>query len=212
MKKSIRAVIDGLREKKERVGATDRSRQRASSPMYSRAAVHESGHTLLGWFSLYAKNVQSVIIHGDGGGATHFASRIDRPAACWDMIVVVLAGVAAEMAVFGSGGRGAKKDFETARTFAQKIIAEESARVPAVCPWKHIKMDKSLDFRTVFSPAPSKRECEILRICYDRARSLLLTHCAVLDKLTAELDKKGSLTEADLLRLLGPRPWTRLGR
>jgi len=208
------------------IGGLEKKSSIVSEPERRIVAYHESGHTLIGYFTPGADPVQKVSIVPRGRGALGYTLQApleDRYLMSHDEIIgrirVLMGGRAAEEIVFGQISTGASDDIEKASRIARDMLTVYG-------------MSRKLPNLSLVSgaaggflgqeppPAPHSAEIEqligeeqiqILRQCYDEAKQFLTERRALLETLAQRLLKQEKIDAHDLLEILGPRPVERGG-
>jgi hypothetical protein len=169
-----------------------------------RAAAHESGHALVAWSSIHVSKVTGARLRGSGDGTVHYDIRSDTylHSVAWDATAIGLAGLAGEIAAFGTVRSGdAEDDLVKARADVERIVAGGWAR-----PWAAVP-GVGLDIGAMFASPPSPAVSTVLRECYLRARAVILQRPDLFTLLQRELLERGEIDAVGIERLLGPRPW-----
>jgi cell division protease FtsH len=186
-------------------------------------AFHESGHALVGHMTPGADPVQKISIIPRAQGALGYTLQMpleDRyllsRAELLDRVRVLLAGRASEDVVFGAISTGASDDLEKASQIVRDMLT--------VYGMSRTAPNLSLVNRRVASylgggveQAPhsdelaellDKEVIDILRDCYEQAKSLLQRERRRLDALAHRLLLEENLDRDAVLEILGPRPST----
>jgi cell division protease FtsH len=114
----------------------------------ARSAVHEAGHVLLAWDCAHVKSIERVTIRPKDprlGGVTEVAfhpSAIRNEAAMRELIVIYMAGRAAEEELLGFAGLGVLDDYVKALRLALCILAKIT--VEEVETLSHEELDRRL--------------------------------------------------------------------
>jgi len=183
-------------------------------------AYHESGHTLVGWFTPDCDPVRkvSIIPRGMAGGVTLFLPLEDKKLHSRSELVALikslLGGRAAEELFVGEITTGASNDLERATDIARRMVCD-------------FAMAENLGLRTYgtknraafldygygdkdYSEDAAKRIDEAIdRLtsdCYREVKELLERHRDNLERLAQELIERETLNEQDIAAILGPRP------
>ncbi len=207
---AMERVVGGL-EKKNRVLNENERRT---------VAYHESGHTLVGYFTPGADSVEKVSIVPRGRGALGYTLQApleDRylmsRSELLGRIRTLLGGRAAEELVFGEISTGASDDLEKASRLARDMLTVYgmSERLP------NLSLSRGQAGFLGQGPegAPhsgeieqmiGQEQLEILRTCYADAKRVLTARRAQLEALAQRLLAQEKLDASDLLEILGPRP------
>lgn len=168
----------------------------------NRAAVHEAGHAVTVWCCTLVREVGDVTIEHKQGGLTSFWTfKQETPESHWCGIVILLAGMAAEIAVFGktrSGGCG--PDLTLAREKAKHLV--KSRRVTP--PWRVPQRRRSMQFDKMFVAIDPAQE-RILNECYSMAHAILESYGGNFYRVVSVLLTKKTAAASDLAAVLGSR-------
>jgi cell division protease FtsH len=208
---AMERVIGGL-EKKNRV-LNEKERRTV--------AYHESGHTLIGWFTPGADPVQKVSIVPRGRGALGYTLQApleDRflmsKAELLGRIRTLLGGRAAEETVFGEISTGASDDLEKASRIAREMLTVYgmSKRLPNLSLAQNVQGGflgqgpQGAPHSGEIEQAIGEEQLEILRDAYAEAKQLLAEKRPQLEALAQRLLAQEKLEGTDILEILGPRP------
>lgn len=170
--------------------------------------VHEAGHAVLAWYCTAVVDVTCVNVRRDsgakaGGHVSYRSLPVSSPAAVWCDVVVSLAGLAAELMVFGSffSGRCAS-DLSCARRGAEAIVRSGYEPPGGLGP------GPSLPFDRMFADPLPDQELRVLRAAYRVARDILEERSEDLSRLSQLLISRPVVGGADLRSVLGRRPFT----
>ncbi len=191
-----------------------------------KTAYHEAGHTILAWVLPGANRVHKVTIvpRGQTLGTTQMLPSEDRMSMAEselrDQLVVLLAGRAAELLIYGEGTVGAQNDLERATAIARRMVTSwgMSKQIGPVA----FKMSDDDPFlgremhqQRLFSEHTMERIDEeigrILREAAERANKVLTDNRDKLEKLSAKLVEKEELDDEDITLVLGPSVQSRTG-
>jgi cell division protease FtsH len=208
---AIERVIGGL-EKKGRV----------LNPKERRTvAYHESGHALVGYFTLGADPVQKISIVPRGRGALGYTLQApleDRYLMSRDEILgrirTLMGGRAAEELVFGEISTGASDDIQKASRIAREMLtvygmSDKLRNLSLVGePYEGFLGASGRDapHSAAIEQEIGAEQLEILTRCYSEAKQLLTERRAQLEKLAERLLAQEKVDGDDLLEILGPRP------
>jgi len=208
---AMERVIGGL-EKKNRV-LNEKERRTV--------AYHESGHTLIGWFTPGADPVQKVSIVPRGRGALGYTLQApleDRflmsKGELLGRIRTLLGGRAAEETVFGEISTGASDDLEKASRIAREMLTVYgmSKRLPNLSLAQNVQGGflgqgpQGAPHSGEIEQAIGEEQLEILRDAYAEAKQMLAEKRDRLEALAQRLLAQEKLESADILEILGPRP------
>lgn len=174
-----------------------------------RTAVHEAGHALAAWRCSKVVEIRCVTIDGPTGGFVDYAAPPPRTAdELWCQLVIILAGIAAELAVYRTTRSGpAERDLRFARRRA-RMLAALGGPAP---PWTlRTKEPPAQRFERLYERPLSAGEATALRVGYDKARLLIRDSHAQHGRLVALLLHQHTLDHAAMRVLLGSRAWVRL--
>jgi cell division protease FtsH len=208
---ALERIIGGLEKKSSIVSAFERRI----------VAYHESGHTLIGYFTPGADPVQKVSIVPRGRGALGYTLQApleDRYLMSHDELIgrirVLMGGRAAEEIVFGQVSTGASDDIEKASRIARDMLTVYgmsrklpnlslvSRATPSFLGQEPPPIPHSVEIEQWIG----EEQLEILRRCYEEAKQFLTEKRALLETLTQRLLKQEKIDAHDLLEVLGPRP------
>lgn len=169
-------------------------------------AVHEAGHTLATWFCTDVVCIDRVTINGMRDGSANYAGRteyslVDRSENTWSHAVIKLAGMAAEVKVFGrTHSYGCSGDLQG--------VLQTLRRVAKPPVWPPPTSTVALAFDRMFVQPLPKHEVEMLNLCLRYATDLLNAHESKFEKIIQLLRSRRSVRETDLARVLGSRKAT----
>jgi len=208
---AMERVIGGL-EKKNRV-LNEKERRTV--------AYHESGHTLIGWFTLDADPVQKVSIVPRGRGALGYTLQApleDRFLMSRDELLgrirTLLGGRAAEETVFGEISTGASDDLEKASRIARDMLTVYgmSKRLPNLSLASNAQGGflgqgpQSAPHSGEIEQQIGEEQLEILSEAYAEAKRILAGKRDRLEALAQRLLAHEKLEHGDLIEILGERP------
>lgn len=179
-------------------------------------ALHESGHAVAGWFLEHADPLLKVSIVARSSGALGFAQHLPGEAgllpkeAILDKIAVAVAGRAAEELFVGKITTGAKDDLDKVTKMAYAMVT-----VHGMCPelglLSYSQQTRSDQFYKPFSEERGRHiDHEVRAIVdaqYERTKALLREKQGLVHALADSLAAKETLVYADLLEILGARPF-----
>ena len=208
---AMERVIGGL-EKKNRV-LNEKERRTV--------AYHESGHTLIGWFTPGADPVQKVSIVPRGRGALGYTLQApleDRFLMSREELLgrirTLLGGRAAEETVFGEISTGASDDLEKASRIARDMLTVYgmSKRLPNLSLASNVQGGflgqgpQGAPHSGEIEQKIGEEQLEILTETYAEAKRLLAEKRDRLEALAQRLLAQEKLEYADLVEILGERP------
>lgn len=205
-------------EAAERVMAGPQKKTRVISEKEKRAvAFHESGHTLVGMLMPHGDPVHKVTIipRGMAMGYTLPLPTEDRylvtKSQILDQVAMALGGRAAEELVFGQISTGAQNDLEKSTSMVRQMITEYGMSEdlgPMTFGQRHDQiflgrdMARERDYGEEVAAAIDREVREVVMEQYQRARQILITHRATLNKLAVALIEKETLLADELLALV----------
>jgi cell division protease FtsH len=183
-------------------------------------AFHESGHTLVGWFTPGADPVQKVSIVPRGRGALGYTLQApleDRylmsEAELLGRVRTLLGGRAAEQVVFGEISTGASDDLEKASHIVRQMLTVYgmSKKVPNLSLAEGGQGTflgqgpRELPHSPAIEQSIGDEMLAILNRELESAKALLTERRAQLDALAARLLAREKIDEHDLVEILGER-------
>lgn len=170
-----------------------------------RTAVHESGHAIAAWSCSIVHNVSMTTIEAAHGGSVKFSmSLVKTDDAAWCMLVISLAGMAAEAMVYPkSHARAAQNDLVAARKLSRQLAGSTP-------PWPSTSLFQVMPFDRMYKEPLSPAELLVLNHGYRMAKHVLKAHGGTFYKLIALLLKQRSASEEDVKKLLGGRAFVRI--
>lgn len=205
---AIERVIGGL-ERKTRVLAP---REKTT------IAYHEAGHAVAGWFLEHSNPLLKVSIIPRGSNALGYAQYQPKDQYLYsgeqlmDQMCLTMGGRCAEALIFGRISSGAQDDLQKITNSAYEQITrygmskkiglvsytdEGSAEQPSVAKLYSSETARMID----------EEVRELVNAAYKRTYELLEKHKEGLEAVAKRLLEKEVLHEADLLELLGARPF-----
>ena len=207
---AIERVIAGLEKKNKLINPHEREV----------VAYHESGHAIVGHFTVGADPVQKVSIVPRGIGALGYTLQTpleDRflmsRSELMGKIKGLLGGRAAEEIVFGEVSTGASNDLEKIAKIARNMItvygmSKEAPNISLVDHQQDLflgqgpgimhhseKLEQMIDDETQ----------KIIQACYADAKQILTDKRDKLEKMAQLLLKKEKMEENEIIAILGPR-------
>ena len=168
-------------------------------------AYHEAGHAVMSHLvgDLFPAHKATIVSRGQALGYTLNMPAEDRylhtREEFVDLMMVFLAGRAAEEVVFGRITNGAANDLERVTEIARSMVFEFG--MSEVAPSRTMRADNY----ALSEETKRLRDSEQARLtdhAYDEARRLLLKHRAALDRVAEALLEKETLDRAELEALL----------
>ncbi|MEO8604536.1 MAG: AAA family ATPase, partial [bacterium] len=203
-------VIGGLEKK----GKVINERERRT------VAFHESGHTLVGWFTPGVDPVQKVSIVPRGRGALGYTLQApleDRylmsESELLGRVRALLGGRAAEQVVFGEISTGASDDLEKASHIVRQMLTVYgmSKKLPNLSLAENAQGGflgqgpRELPHSPAIEEAIGDEMLSIIAAQFEAAQILLSERRAQLDALAMRLLAQEKIDETDLVEILGPR-------
>ena len=207
--KSIDRVIAGLEKKNKIISPDEREI----------VAYHEAGHAITGWFLRYTDPVVKVSIVPRGLAALGYAQYLPEERylytkeALIDRMTMAIGGRVAEEIIFGRISTGAQNDLERITKMAYAMVADYgmSEKIGPVSFNLSGSAAEGPIFQKPFSDKTARIiDQEVKAIIDDvreRARALLKEQREKLEKMAKTLLEKEVLGAAELLDILGPRPY-----
>ncbi|XP_034033222.1 AFG3-like protein 1 [Thalassophryne amazonica] len=206
LEQAIERVIGGLEKKTQVLQPTEKKT----------VAYHEAGHAIVGWFLQHADPLLkvSIIPRGRGLGYSQYLPReqyLYSREQLFDRMCMLLGGRVAEQVFFGKVTTGAQDDLKkvTQSAYAQVVQFGMSEKVGQV------SFDMPRQGETVLEKPYSEATAELIdeevRELVERAHrrtlQLVLEKKELVDMVGTRLLEKEVLDKADMLELLGPRPF-----
>jgi cell division protease FtsH len=209
---AIERIIGGLEKKGQVLNEKDRRT----------VAYHESGHTLVGYFTPGADPVQKVSIVPRGRGALGYT--LQSPAEdhylmshseLLGRVRTLLGGRASEEIVFGEVSTGASDDLEKASKITRDMLtvygmSQKIPNLSLVDPNQQQGFlgqgSQIVSHSGEIEQAIGEEQLEILRTCYEEAKTMISERRDRLEAMAERLLKQEKLDRNDLVEILGPRP------
>jgi len=207
---AIERIIGGLEKRGQVLNEKDRRT----------VAYHESGHTLIGYFTPGADPVQKVSIVPRGRGALGYT--LQSPAEdhylmsqseLLGRVRTLLGGRASEEIVFGEVSTGASDDLEKASQITRDMLAVYgmSRKLPNLSLVDRNQQrgflgqgPQTVSHSGEIEQAIGEEQLEILRSCYEEAKQMISDKRDQLEALARRLLKQEKLDRSDLTEILGP--------
>jgi AFG3 family protein len=179
-------------------------------------AWHEAGHAVTGWFLEHADPLVKVSIVPRGAAALGYAQYLPKEQFLYqteqliDTMCMTLGGRAAEELIFGKISTGAQNDLEriTKMAYSMVTIYGMNERVGQV---SFHDPNNEYSFQKPYSDATAtiidEEVKKIIDSAYQRTKELLKKHAEELEKIATILLEKEVIFQADLVALIGERPF-----
>ncbi|KAL8298786.1 hypothetical protein RB597_007417 [Gaeumannomyces tritici] len=203
---AIERVIGGL-ERKSLVLSPEEKRT---------VAYHEAGHAVCGWFFQWADPLLKVSIIPRGQGALGYAQYLPAGDAylmnvnqLMDRMAMTLGGRVSEELHFPSVTTGASDDFKKVTQMATTMVTQwgMSDKLGPL----HFNQDQNQVQKPFAESTAQTIDAEVRRIvdqAYKQCRDLLTLRKKEVGIVAEELLRKEQLSRDDIVRLLGPRPFS----
>lgn len=215
---AVEVVIAG-KEKKDRILSKEEKKT---------VAYHEVGHALITALKKHAEPVQKITIVPRTMGSLGYVMQVPEEEKylmtkdeLMTRIVTCLGGRAAEELVFDSVTTGASNDIEKATNIARAMITQYGMSDKFGLMSLESVENKYLDGRTVLncsdvtSAEVDSEVKDLLKRCYDEAKSLLAANRDVLDRIADYLYEEETITGKQFMEIFNdvknPKPDTEEG-
>jgi cell division protease FtsH len=179
-------------------------------------AWHEAGHAVTGWFLEHADPLVKVSIVPRGAAALGYAQYLPKEQFLYqteqliDTMCMTLGGRAAEEIIFGKISTGAQNDLEriTQMAYSMVTIYGMNDRVGQLSfhdPNNEYSFQKPYSYAT--ATIIDEEVKKIVADAYERTKALLKDRSEELKKIADILLEKEVIFQADLVSLIGERPF-----
>jgi AFG3 family protein len=178
-------------------------------------AYHEAGHAICGWYLKDADPLLKVSIIPRGQGALGYAQYLPQDAylmstnQLMDRMAMTLGGRVSEELHFDAVTTGASDDFKKVTRMATSMVTQWG--MSDVVGPIHFDEEENRVQKPFAEDTGRKIDAEVRRIvdeAYRMARELLTARKREVGLVAEELLRKEMLTRDDLVRILGPRPFS----
>ncbi|MFT7281542.1 MAG: AFG3 family protein, partial [Cyclobacteriaceae bacterium] len=204
---AIDRVIGGL-EKKSKIISPEEKKI---------VAYHEAGHAIAGWYLEHADPLVKVSIVPRGAAALGYAQYLPKEQFLYqteqliDEMCMALGGRAAEQLIFGKISTGALSDLERITKLAYSIVTIYGMNDKLGNISYYDSKQSEYNFNKPYSEATAelidKEVKDLIDKAYERTKDLLKDKNEQLEIVAKELLDKEIIFQADLERLIGPRPF-----
>jgi cell division protease FtsH len=178
-------------------------------------AYHEAGHAICGWYLQHAMPLVKVTIVPRGVGTLGFAQYlpkehyITRTEQLLDDICMTMGGRAAEKIVFDKISTGAQSDLDsvTKKGYSMVSIFGLNEKVGNVSFYGMSNESYQRPYSDETAKLMDDEVRKLIEVQYERAQALLLDKRHELNIIAQTLLEKEVLHKADLIKLLGERPF-----
>eukprot|EP01117_Protostelium_nocturnum_P001485 TRINITY_DN1178_c0_g1_i1.p1 TRINITY_DN1178_c0_g1~~TRINITY_DN1178_c0_g1_i1.p1 ORF type:complete len:745 (+),score=224.53 TRINITY_DN1178_c0_g1_i1:207-2441(+) len=194
------------------VGGVEKKNKVLSPVEKTKVAYHEAGHAILGWFLEHTDPLLkvSIVPRGKGLGYAQYLPKdryLQSEDQLNDKMVMAMGGRAAEEIVFGSISTGATDDIDKVSRIAYSQVAIYGFN-DKIGPLSFQKKNDELKLFSEFTAGIIDEEVRnLVHKAYERSKGMLTSKKEELIKLADLLLEKEVLGPADLVTILGERPF-----
>lgn len=203
---AIDRVIGGLEKKTQVLQPTEKKT----------VAYHEAGHAIVGWFLEHADPLLkvSIIPRGKGLGYAQYLPReqyLYSKEQLFDRMCMMLGGRVSEQVFFGRVTTGAQDDLKkvTQSAYAQIVqfgMSEKVGQLSFDLP-RQGEMVLEKPYSEATAEMIDKEVRELVDRAYQRTLELIKEKKDLVEKVGKRLLEREVLDKADMVELLGPRPF-----
>jgi len=183
-------------------------------------AYHEAGHAITAWFTCEADPVHKVTIiaHGMALGVTEQVPGEDKynysRSYLLARLAVMMGGRAAEELAMGEITTGAENDLKEATRLARKMVTRwamtnfglMTLNMDEEQPFLGYEISQGRGYSETSAARVDEEVQKLLKERYDDTRKCLTERKAALDRLVSALMEHETVTEAEMEKIIGPRP------
>lgn len=198
------------------IGGLEKKNKLISPEEKAIIAHHEAGHAICGWYLEHANPLVKVTIVPRGTAALGYAQYLPKEQYLYnteqlmDDMCMTLGGRASEELIFGKISTGAQNDLQVVTKMAYAMITVYGMN-DKVGNISFYDPQNDYTFNKPYSEATARMiDDEVRKLidgAYQRTKQLLSERLENLKLLASELLKKEVLYQADLVRMLGERPY-----
>ncbi|XP_067105339.1 mitochondrial inner membrane m-AAA protease component AFG3L1-like [Osmerus mordax] len=198
------------------IGGLEKRTQVLQPAEKTTVAYHEAGHAVVGWLLEHADPLLkvSIIPRGKGLGYAQYLPKeqyLFTKEQLFDRMCMMLGGRVAEQVFFGRITTGAQDDLRkvTQSAYAQVVQFGMSEAIGQVS-FESSQQGAMVTEKPYSEPTAQLIDQEVrslINAAFQRTHDLVTTRREMVDKVGRRLLEKEILTKADMLELLGPRPF-----
>jgi len=199
------------------IGGLEKKNKVMSVKEKETVAYHEAGHAVAGWMLEHADPLLKVSIVPRGKAALGYAQYLPKDVSLhtkeqlFDMMCMALGGRAAENIFFGTCTNGAADDLDKVSNIAYSQVAQfgMSEKMGLVSFSERAK--EANQFYKPYSDETARlidsEVRELIERAYDHTHNLLIENRSQVELVAQELLAKEVIVTADVVRLIGDRPF-----